>query len=158
MGGEAVPLRRLEDSPWRAASSCHQHCSPPGWGVLESRPCRAWIWLERTYFFLSELIAYAAFGRKRYDDQSYPTLGLFRPKIIQRLIIEAEDPNWSESQLAALRQGLLFEKGPDKELEKVPFSFRYQFLCDEGTCSGHRMICTDWEMGQSWRSWKSKYW
>jgi hypothetical protein len=77
-------------------------------------------------------------------------LGLFRPKIIQRLIIEAEDPNWSESQLAALRQGLLFEKGPDKELEKVPFSFRYQFLCDEGTCSGHRMICTDWEMGQSW--------
>lgn len=91
------------------------------------------------------------------DEQGHPTLGIFRPKLIESLIIKPENPTWTEAQLAALRQGLLFEKAPDKELEKVPFSFRYQFRCDEVTCSGHKMICTDWEMGQSWRAWKTKY-
>lgn len=95
--------------------------------------------------------------QKTYKDNPNPTLGIFRPKAIEELVIKPEDPNWTEGQLAALRQGLLFEKAPDTELEKVPFSFRYQFRCDESNCSGHKMICVDWELGQSWRSWKKQY-
>jgi hypothetical protein len=33
--------------------------------------------------------------RKQRDEQSYPTLGLFRPKHIERLIIEPEDGDWT---------------------------------------------------------------
>lgn len=35
--------------------------------------------------------------------------------------------------------------------------FRYEFHCSEATCEGHTLMCTDWEMGQSYRRWKSKY-
>ena len=41
--------------------------------------------------------------KKLYDQQTYPTLGIFRPKVIQSLIIKPEDPHWTEAQLAVLR-------------------------------------------------------
>jgi hypothetical protein len=39
----------------------------------------------------------------------------------------------------------------------VPYSFRYKFRCDHEECRSHTMICTDWEMGESWRKWSSEY-
>lgn len=43
-------------------------------------------------------------------------------------------------------------------LEKIPFSFQYQFYCDDPECvNGHKLIRTDWEMGESWRKWKGAY-
>lgn len=95
--------------------------------------------------------------RRERDQRGWPTLGFFRPKAIHRLIIKPESPNWSDNQLAMLRQGSLFEKGPVVELEKVPYSFKYQFSCDDDQCAGHNMVCTDWEMGESWRKWKNDY-
>ena len=41
--------------------------------------------------------------------------------------------------------------------EKVPYKFRYEFECDDTACRGHKLLCTDWEMGESWRRWKDKY-
>jgi hypothetical protein len=95
--------------------------------------------------------------QRQRDQHKFPTLGIFQPKRIERLLIDADDPNWSETQLVLLRQGLLFENGPHVELEKVPYKFRYEFTCDDKTCPGHMIICTDWEMGQSWRKWKDDY-
>jgi hypothetical protein len=95
--------------------------------------------------------------QRQRDSQGHPTLGIFRPKKIERLIITPEPANWTEPQLATLRQGHLFVKQPKTELEKIPFSFRYEFRCDDDECTGHKIICTDWEMGQSWRLWKAKY-
>ncbi len=94
---------------------------------------------------------------KQRNLQGYPTLGIFRPKSIDRLTITPEDPNWTDSQAAILRQGHLFVDNPKKELEKIPFSFRYEFRCEDEECTGHKLICTDWEMGQSYRSWKAQY-
>ena len=94
---------------------------------------------------------------RQRNAQGFPTLGIFKPRKIECLVISAIDPNWTPAQLDILRQGHLFIKNPKAELEKVPFSFRYQFRCDESKCSGHKMICVDWEMGQSWRSWKKQY-
>jgi len=51
----------------------------------------------------------------------------------------------------------LFVDNPAKELEKIPFSFRYEFRCEDDGCKGHKIICTDWEMCQSYRKWKTKY-
>ncbi len=95
--------------------------------------------------------------KKQRDLQGYPTLGIFQPKVIECLTIKATSPTWTAKQLAILSQGHLFEKKPPKQLEKIPFSFKYKFRCDEAECRGHELTCTDWEMGESWRKWKADY-
>ena len=95
--------------------------------------------------------------RRERDEKGFPTLGIFKPKNIEALIIEADSPVWSDGQLAILRQGDLFEQSPQNELEKVPYCFKYRFRCDHETCKGHTLSCTDWEMGESWRKWKDEY-
>ncbi len=114
---------------------------------------------EKRKKILSPLMAHCLCCLKRERDQnSSPTLGFFRPKIIRRLHIQDDKvPNWTQEQLQMLSQGLLFEKGHQADLEKVPHKFKYEFECDHDTCEGHSISCTDWEMGQSWRSWKQKY-
>jgi hypothetical protein len=94
---------------------------------------------------------------KQRNVQGHPTLGVFRPNVITRLEIKATPASWTPSQLAILRQKHFFEKAPETELEKIPFNFRYEFRCEHDECSGHKIICTDWEMSESWRQWKSKY-
>ncbi len=94
--------------------------------------------------------------RKR-DAQGYPTLGIFKPKKIERLVISETDPNWTSAQLAILRQRHLFIKNPEAELQKIPFKFQYKFRCNHKDCPGHTLICTDWEMSQSWRKWRTDY-
>jgi hypothetical protein len=95
--------------------------------------------------------------KKERDEKGHPTLGIFRPQKIEKLIIKPESPNWTPGQLASLRQKHLFEQGPQSELEKVPYSFKYQFHCNDESCTGHEMMCTDWEMGESWRKWSREY-
>jgi len=95
--------------------------------------------------------------QKERDEHGHPTLGIFRPKIIERLLIKPVSATWTQSQLSTLRQGHLWEEPPTEELEKIPYDFIYQFRCDESTCNGHTMKCTDWEMGQSWRKWSREY-
>jgi abortive infection bacteriophage resistance protein len=85
------------------------------------------------------------------------TLGIFKPRTIKKLVITPDSADWTEDQRDKLRQNLLFEKKLDTELEKVPFKFQYEFQCDEDSCRGHKIVCTDWEMGQSWRKWRDKY-
>jgi hypothetical protein len=94
---------------------------------------------------------------KERNEKGYPTLGLFRPKTIEGLTIKAGSPNWTAAQQAILRQENMFEKKPATELEKIPFNFRYRFNCDHDTCKGHKMFCSDWEMGESFRKWKAEY-
>lgn len=91
------------------------------------------------------------------EANKFPTLGIFKPKSIEGLVISEDEPRWTESQLAILRQGHLFVKSPATELEKIPFKFQYAFRCEDDDCRGHKIICTDWEMGQSYRSWRDKY-
>lgn len=86
-----------------------------------------------------------------------PTLGIFKPKI-KGLEIKAEkSATWSPDQLAVLRQTHLFEKGPERELEKIPYKFSYEFSCDHDECTGHKLKCVDWEMSELWRKCRDKY-
>jgi hypothetical protein len=87
----------------------------------------------------------------------FPTLGFIRPKRITKLICKPQSPFWNETQAAALSQGDLFDEAPEKELQKIPFNFIYEFECDHPNCNGHRLSCTDWEMSESYRKWSLKY-
>jgi len=95
--------------------------------------------------------------KRERDKHQHPTLGLFRPKVIDRLRITPTDAHWTQSQLEMLSQGHLFQQPPRIELEKVPYIFSYIFRCDDDACTGHTMMCTDWEMGESWRRWSKDY-
>ena len=94
---------------------------------------------------------------RQRNSQGHPTLGIFKLRKIECLVISPSDPNWTPAQLAILRQGHLFIKNPKAELQKVPFKFQYKFWCEDQGCTSHTLICTDWEMGQSWRKWKAQY-
>ena len=94
---------------------------------------------------------------KERDSTGSPTLGIIKPKNIKRLVISPEEQIWTPAQLATLRQGHLFAEQPTKELEKIPFSFRYEFVCDHADCPGHKLMCTDWEMSEAWRRWSLEY-
>lgn len=91
------------------------------------------------------------------NKHGFPTLGLFKPLVIQRLVIEPDDPEWSEEQLARLSQLSLLNHNPAQKLEKIPFKFKYEFRCDDGDCGGHSISCTDWEMAESYRKWRRNY-
>jgi hypothetical protein len=95
--------------------------------------------------------------KREAAERGYPTLGLFKPREITRLIISPDTPEWSPDELAKLRRYSMFEKAPKHELEKIPFTFEYKFRCDHSTCKGHKLSCTDWEMLESFRSWKRRY-
>ena len=92
------------------------------------------------------------------DQHGSPTLGVVRPFQIKRLIIEdAEERDWSPEQLAILKQDTLFQKAPEQTLQKIPLDFRYEFRCGDIDCKGHTMLCTDWEMGEAYRRWRTQY-
>ncbi len=91
------------------------------------------------------------------DARGYPSLGIFRPKSIDQLLITPDSPNWSDAQLMILRQRHLFDETPKQELEKIPYVFRYQFRCKHDECPGHKLTCTDWEMAESYRKWRRAY-
>ena len=81
------------------------------------------------------------------------SLGVIRPKEITRFHIGKSAPAWSPEQLAKLDQQDLFSPRLVPRLEKIPFRFIYEFICDDPRCRGHKMQVFDWEVAQSYRSW-----
>jgi hypothetical protein len=53
------------------------------------------------------------------------------------------------------QQGLL--DSSRAQLEKIPYTFYYDFHCEAQDCRGHKMSCTDWEMAQAYRRWRREY-
>lgn len=100
--------------------------------------------------------SYCASKAKR-DGDGFPTLGIFKPKKIRRLILEDVGAEWSEDEKAKLAQRDMFDESLAKDLEKIPYKFSYEFECEDQNCTGHTVMCTDWEMGQAFRAWRRKY-
>jgi hypothetical protein len=95
--------------------------------------------------------------KREHEANGSPTLGLFKPAEITRLIFEKTDSEWTQQQLNTLAQEDLFLKSPNQKLEKIPFNFKYEFRCDDSECKGHSMTCFDWEIGEAYRRWKNDY-
>ena len=88
------------------------------------------------------------------------SLGMFRPKEIERLVKRKAKP-WNERQRTALRQQRLglgeAELAELADLEQIPWSFAYEFTCDDDRCGGHELGILDWEIGASYRQWSRLY-
>lgn len=101
--------------------------------------------------------------QSKFDEEGKsgaPSLALIRPKAICRLTIEHRgQAAWSEKDLSKLGQLGLFDdpRKPRDQLEFIPFRFKYDFTCDDPTCTGHSFSMLDWEVNQSYRKWRDKY-
>jgi len=85
------------------------------------------------------------------------SLGLIRPAIVSNLKLKYVGENWTEKQLNRLGQMALFGDTPKGELVKIPYEFRYKWSCDSTSCDGHNMELLDWEIAESYRSWRRVY-
>lgn len=110
-----------------------------------------WPWLDKAPFFSD----FDEVEKSRVEFGT--TLALLKPKKILALeIAEARNPDWTKEEREKLlkdaMQGQLFNATEIKKIEhtlrKVPFDFRYRYLCDtdEGEkIYSHKIV--DWEAG-----------
>lgn len=91
--------------------------------------------------------------KSKTEDKS---LGMFKPKDID-FVWEKAAPKDEEARRACYAQLSFFNK-QKKEIENLPFCFRYRFKCfNEPHCLGHDFPIIDWEIGQAYRDWRYKY-
>jgi hypothetical protein len=83
------------------------------------------------------------------------SLGLIRPKEIYEFY-KIQELNEEERQIAKYAQ-ITLDGMIRKQLEKIPYVFKYKFICDDNKCKGHNILCEDWELLEAWRKWQSRY-
>lgn len=94
-------------------------------------------------------------SQNKIDETS---LAIFKPGHVDDLIIEPTTSEWTDKQKLYLSQMSFFENENSKKiLEKIPYDFKYQFTCNDSSCVGHKMRITDWEIYQTYRSYRHKY-
>lgn len=148
-----VDVTKAKDDP-RPES---YHLMPDGVRISSERLSSGKGWLARKEVVLPLRSHSLCCLTRHRDAHQYPTLGIFRPRSISRLLISPDDRDWTESQRLMLSQQHLFAEAPQQELQKIPYVFRYKLYCDDVDCRSHTLMCTDWEMGESYRKWNSEY-
>ncbi len=97
-----------------------------------------------------------------------PSLAVIKPHQLKDFKVELTDPKWKPEWQQLFEQEPLFEEYKQKPLEKIPFTFSYEFLCSE-ECRGHTLQIEDWEIFELARKYegqpelmcekvKEKYW
>jgi hypothetical protein len=82
------------------------------------------------------------------------SLGMFKPKDVSEFKMIKEEDEWSPAEQVI--QLSLVEPNIDP-VERLPFSFKYYFRCNDKSCNGHKMKLIDWEAGELYRKLKNKY-
>jgi hypothetical protein len=112
-------------------------------------------WLERKEIILP--LAKSSLEEIKYlYETSAISLGVFKPKEVLDFYWKEDDQYWSPQHELALSKIRLFGSTPAK-LEKIPWLFRYKFMCDDSNCKGHDISIIDWEIYQAYREWRWKY-
>ena len=76
------------------------------------------------------------------------SLGIIKPKSIEKYFSKTTEREWSSKQQAVQDQGDLFE--PSVELDKIPYQFYYQFTDMDNI--KHSYSISDWEISQLYRN------
>jgi hypothetical protein len=84
------------------------------------------------------------------------SLGLFKPEKIGFDTVKARSKDIEEAKKCYAQIDLLQKQ--KQTIEFIPYEFRYKFHClGEPNCPGHDFPIDDWELKQSYRSWRYKY-
>lgn len=120
-------------------------------------PKNAWALRRR---FVEPLMApsmCAILGRQKAEGTS---LGVFRPKRVMDLVIDPANVNEEKRQIArawaaqpSLLDGLESEEKAYqmRELELIPWTFKYRYECDDPRCRTHTQSIIDWEIAEYYR-------
>lgn len=85
------------------------------------------------------------------------SLGIFKPKVIENFVMEADSDNWSASHTKVLNQLVLFGDQP-KKLYKVPYKFNYIYRCNDTRCTkSHKQAIFDWEIFMLYQNLRDQY-
>ena len=122
---------------------------------FQSRLLTANAWQERREI-VEPMLSQSVEDLRDQQANYHTSLGVIRPKEITSFSIEKADKDWSPKQLAKLDQQDLFALKQGTRLEKIPFDFYYDFICDDPRCHGHHMKVLDWEVAQSYRKWSRR--
>jgi hypothetical protein len=115
-------------------------------------------WKDRKASIFPLMAHSLCFLQGERDRTGEPTLGFFKPKRLNKLLIKpAETPKWTDDELVRLKQTSMFGNSPIKDLGKLPYEFSYNFECDEPNCVGHTLSCNDWEVGAAYWKWFNRY-
>ncbi len=112
-------------------------------------------WAKR-YKYIEPLVIHSMCHMLRLQAESKASLGAFRPAEVIDLIIEEGDAQWGPSQQAITQQGSLLRPAKS-DLEKIPFTFKYKYRCDDHQCNGHEQSIIDWEIAAAFRRWRKDY-
>lgn len=94
---------------------------------------------------------------KKMRRKNGDTLGIVKPRVIHNFYIEKDRKDWTSKEKAKLLQYSVYDRNPLTPLEKIPYRFIYRFTCDDPDCTGHKLICTDWEISEAYRKWRKEY-
>jgi len=95
--------------------------------------------------------------RQRADGTS---LAVFRPKRVLDILIVPADVSEEKRAIArawAAQTSLLDGLGSEershqlRELEVVPWTFKYHYVCSDPECNGHKQSIIDWEIVGTYR-------
>jgi hypothetical protein len=92
----------------------------------------------------------------RQDDPRAPSLGLIKPKLVDRLEVEVNDAfSEDKRRLAELAAAGDLFRDQRSVLAPAPYRLKYHYFCMEHGCNGHLQTLIDWEAGQAARNWKA---
>jgi len=112
-------------------------------------------WTERKKYVLAKGTKTMCWLQKQ--SQKNISLSVVKPKEVKDFYWEKSSNTWSSKQNEALKQIGLFDGNVPSKLEKIPYKFKYHFICEEPNCPGHEMMIEDWEVMELYRKMKDKY-
>lgn len=110
--------------------------------------------------FVEPLMVESMCALRRCQRTDGTSLGVFRPKRVIDLVIEPADCKAEKARIARAwaAQGSLLdgldkaEKGHQlRELELIPWSFKYHYECEDAECPSHTQSIIDWEIAEFFR-------
>ncbi|MFA5794273.1 MAG: hypothetical protein WC980_04315 [Candidatus Brocadiia bacterium] len=92
----------------------------------------------------------------KQEPLTHKSLGLIKPERIEFTKGKARNKDIEEAQRCYAQMDLINKQ--KQTIEFIPYEFRYKFYCaGEPNCPGHDFPIIDWEIGQSYRSWRADY-
>jgi hypothetical protein len=110
---------------------------------------------QRRRRFVEPLMLPSMCDIQRRQREHATSLGVFRPKEVVDLVIQRADVNAEKREIArawaaqgSLLDGLRSEERAHqvRELEHVPWTFKYKYVCEDPRCNTHTQSIIDWEI------------
>lgn len=114
--------------------------------------------------FVEPLIVESMCGIRQAQQSDGVSLGVFRPKSVDDVVIEHRDVRADKQEAAralAAQPSLLTDADTDAQtqleaLEQIPWTFKYRYRCSDAACNGHLQTIVDWEIVQFYRRIKDR--